>query len=99
MPKDQIKNKNSMSNEERRTRIVNLTNNLKEENYVQIYNLIEQYSSESKMTKNMNGYFVNLNDVSDTAIDKIENYLEIIKEVRKNDEIFKKKLHRKNDRE
>lgn len=42
--------------------------------YVEIYKIIK-YDSDLKIMKNNNGIFINLNDLSDEIIKKIENFI------------------------
>lgn len=78
--------------DEKRRRIVHLCENLKEDDYIQIYKIIKQFSPDTKTTKNMNGYFINLSDVSDICIKEIENYLSLVQKIKQSEEEFKKKL-------
>tara|TARA_B100001173_G_scaffold311178_1_gene327699 strand:+ start:334 stop:558 length:225 start_codon:yes stop_codon:yes gene_type:complete len=47
------------------------------EQYIEIYKIIKQ-EPDLKIMKNNNGLFVNLNDLSDRVILKIENFISYI---------------------
>lgn len=45
--------------------------------YIEIYKIIRN-ENDLKIMKNNNGLFINLNDLSDEIIDKIENFVSYI---------------------
>lgn len=45
--------------------------------YIEIYKIIKN-EDDLKIMKNNNGLFINLNDLSDEIIDKIENFVSYI---------------------
>ena len=64
---------------DKRKHLLSKINSLKlnTDQYIEIYKIIK-YDSNLKIMKNNNGIFINLNDLSDEIIDKIEKFVSYI---------------------
>lgn len=59
--------------------LIDKINNLKlnKEQYIEIYKILKN-NNETKLMKNNNGIFVNLNDISEKSINSIEKFVQYI---------------------
>ena len=83
-----------MDPEERLRKIVSRCTDLSDRDYSHIESLIREYSPECSITTNMNGIFINLKEVSEEAVNRIETYLDSLKGFQENDRAFQEQIHR-----
>ena len=76
--KDQIiiNSNNEILNKKKKS-LIDISKNLTKIEYLEIYNIIQ--NNNCQYTKNSNGIFINLQNVSEEIIDKIFNFLNFIK--------------------
>jgi hypothetical protein len=55
----------------------------KKENIIDIYKLIEDNTKDDMLSENLNGIFVDINKLSDSCIESIDNYIKFIDENKK----------------
>jgi hypothetical protein len=71
-----INSNNEILNKKKKS-LIDISKNLTKIEYLEIYNIIQ--NNNCQYTKNSNGIFINLQNVSEEIIDKIFNFLNFIK--------------------